>query len=119
MVEKPRDPILYKISPKVLELNLLPLVNLRKIPIARKEAYAISWEKDGQVLFRFANKTRAEIKDDKSLGDYTIYVKFQLRRFDWGAPLRNNIHTTRLPRCVMDRRGCTRHDSVYFSCVFL
>jgi hypothetical protein len=61
---------------KVLELDLLPLANLRKIPIAPKEAYTITWEKDGQVLSHFTNKTRAEIEDDKSLGDYTIYVKF-------------------------------------------
>ena len=61
---------------KVLELDLLPLANLRKNSIARKEAYTITWVKDGQVLSQFTNKTRAEMKDDKSLGDYTIHVKF-------------------------------------------
>jgi len=61
---------------KVLELDLLPLANLRKIPIAPKEAYTITWKKDDRLLSQFTNKTRAEIEDDKSLGNYTIHVRF-------------------------------------------
>jgi hypothetical protein len=61
---------------KVLELDLLPLANFRKIPIAPKETYSITWEKDGRLLSQFTNTTRAEIEDDKSLGNYTIRVKF-------------------------------------------
>lgn len=71
---------------KVLELDLLPLANLRKIPIVPKEAYTITWEKDGQVLSRFANKTRVEIEDDKSLGDYTIHVKFSTEEVRLESP---------------------------------
>jgi len=71
---------------KVLELNLLPLANLRKTPIAPKEAYTITWEKDGQLLSQFTNKTRAEIKDEKSLGDYTMSVKFSTEEVRLESP---------------------------------
>ena len=71
---------------KVLELDLLPLASLRKTPIAPKEAYTITWEKDGQLLSQFTNKTRAEIEDEKSLGDYTIYVKFSTEEVRLESP---------------------------------
>jgi len=71
---------------KVLELDLLPLANLRKIPIVPKEAYTITWEKDGQVLSQFTNKTKAEIEDAKSLGVYTIYVKFSTEEVRLESP---------------------------------
>ncbi|KIM42999.1 hypothetical protein M413DRAFT_443814 [Hebeloma cylindrosporum] len=71
---------------KVLELDLLPVADLRKIPIAHKETYTITWEKDGRPLSQFTNKTRAEIEDDQSLGEYTIHVKFSTEEVRLESP---------------------------------
>ena len=71
---------------KVLEFDLLPLANLRKTPIAAKEAYSITWKKDGRLLSQFTNKTRAEIEDDKSLGNYTIHVRFSTEEVRLESP---------------------------------
>jgi len=61
---------------KVISLDLLPLADLRKIPITPKESYSILWKRDQHVLEEFTNKTRAEIDDDVSVGDYDIEIQF-------------------------------------------
>lgn len=61
---------------KVLSLNLLPLARLRKVPVIPKEAYSITWKKDGDLLSDFTNKTRIQIDAGNSVGEYTVHVKF-------------------------------------------
>lgn len=61
---------------KVLSVDLLPLAHLRKSPVVPKESYSILWKKDGNVLPDFINKTFVEVEDEKSIGSYTITVKF-------------------------------------------
>lgn len=62
---------------KVLSLDLLPLANLRKKPLANlSESYTIIWKKHDKVLDHFANQTKITLEDAHSVGDYTIHVKF-------------------------------------------
>ncbi|KAF8967037.1 IgA peptidase M64-domain-containing protein [Flammula alnicola] len=71
---------------KVLALDLLPLVHLRKTPITPKEAYTITWKKDNLLLPGFTNKTRVEIDDASSVGEYTIHVKFSTEEIKLATP---------------------------------
>lgn len=64
-------------SQSILTLNLLPLANLRKVPVAPKEAYSITWKKDGVLLPGFANKTRIQVAGDNAVGEYAVDVDFQ------------------------------------------
>ncbi|KAF9562648.1 hypothetical protein CPC08DRAFT_735102 [Agrocybe pediades] len=61
---------------KVISLDLLPLANLRITPITPNETYSIVWKKDEHVLERFTNKTRVEIDDKVSVGNYSVRVQF-------------------------------------------
>ncbi|KDR82463.1 hypothetical protein GALMADRAFT_237795 [Galerina marginata CBS 339.88] len=87
-------------SVKVLELDLLPLAHLRKSPITPMESYTIYWTKDDKILSEFTNKTRIEINDEFSPGEYSIYVKFSTEEIRLESPnVENKLSYLITSRC--------------------
>lgn len=73
---------------KVLSVDLLPLANLRKIPVSDlDESYTIIWKKHDQLLPQFTNKTRIVLPDEHSLGDYAIHVKYSTEEVRLASPV--------------------------------
>lgn len=71
---------------KVLSVDLLPLAHLRKSPAAPQESYSIVWKKDGKILPNFMNQTIIRVDDDKSIGRYTVSVKFSTEEVRLDSP---------------------------------
>ncbi|KAJ6615829.1 IgA peptidase M64-domain-containing protein [Mycena sp. CBHHK59/15] len=60
---------------KTLGLRLVPLARFRAVPIAGlEESYTVTWSRDGEVLERWANRTRVEV--DRGSGTYAVDVTY-------------------------------------------
>ncbi|EGN91707.1 hypothetical protein SERLA73DRAFT_128061 [Serpula lacrymans var. lacrymans S7.3] len=70
---------------KVLELDLVPLAQLRHNTIGFTESYKITWSTGGTTLEQFTNQTRIEVDDD--MLSYDIDIVFstnEVRKDDQG-----------------------------------
>ncbi|KAG1727908.1 IgA peptidase M64-domain-containing protein [Suillus occidentalis] len=59
---------------RTLEVDLVPLAELREHPVSSEESYSITWSKDGKVIPHFANMTHVDVGDE--VGMYHIDVQF-------------------------------------------
>lgn len=59
---------------RTLEVDLVPLAELREHPVSSEESYSITWSKDGKVIPHFANMTHVDVSDE--VGMYHIDVQF-------------------------------------------
>lgn len=91
---------------KIIEAQLIPLAHLRfdtQEFAAKKESYTIIWQKDGQTLDKFTNKTVLEIGDNQIPANYTLLVSFatdEVRR-DHDGLLKSRREINILERCSM------------------
>ncbi|KAI0682809.1 IgA peptidase M64-domain-containing protein [Cytidiella melzeri] len=65
-----------KAGTRVVSLKLVPLAELRDVPVTQTESWAITWYKDGKVLDAFTNTTTVDLGDKHAFGTYTIDVQF-------------------------------------------
>jgi hypothetical protein len=59
-----------------VSLQLVPLAELRDVPVPQEESWAITWYKDDRVLDAYTNKTTLELSGSESAGIYTVDVRF-------------------------------------------
>jgi len=85
---------------KVIDLHLLPLAHLRETPVDFDESYTITWKKDGNLLSQFTNKTRIEVDNESSMGNYTIKIKFATEEIRLNSKrLASGVHYTVKTKC--------------------
>jgi hypothetical protein len=61
---------------RAVSLQLVPLAELRDVPVSQEESWAITWYKGGRVLDAYTNKTTLELSGSESAGIYTVDVRF-------------------------------------------
>jgi len=88
---------------KMIEAQLIPLAHLRidMQEFAAKESYTIIWQKDGQTLDKFTNKTVLEIGDNQIPANYTLLVSFATDevRWDHNGLLKSRREISIVERC--------------------